>query len=83
MKIFKVIFEDNGGVYRVYIPAKTIKQLKEEYGGNGDIISITDVTNQYPICIETLIKSLKVMGYGQVEIDIISRTLQHTLDNII
>ena len=82
-KIYKVIFEDCNGVYREYIPADNVKQLKEQWGGNGDIVSIQDITEDTPIYLETLRVTLIKAGYGEMEIDIIIRTLQNTLENTI
>ena len=82
-KIYKVIFEDEAGAFREYIPADSVAQLKRQYGGNGDIVSIKDITTDAPIYLDTLRKTLLNAGYGQMEIDSIIRTLQNTLENTI
>lgn len=83
MKIFKVIFEDYNGVYREYIPARDEKSVIDEYGCNGDIVLIEDVTEDYPISIEIVRNTLQKNCFGKAEIDIITRILQHSLSNII
>lgn len=82
-KIYKVVFEDYKGVYREYIPAKNKAEIAKIWGGNGEIISLVDITDKYPININKVRQALTNNGFGDIEIDVITRTLQMELDNTI
>ena len=63
-------------MYREFIPAENEEVAKQYVEGNGDIISITDVTEDYPISISFLKATLENAHYGRAEIDLITRLLQ-------
>lgn len=76
MNLYKVIFEDRDNVYREFIPARTEKLAEAYIAGNGEIVSIADVTEQYPIRIDCVVEALRNYGFGKVEIDTITRMVQ-------
>jgi hypothetical protein len=75
-KLYKVIFEDRDNVYREYIPADNETSAEAYVHGNGDIISIKDVTEDFPINLDHLSKTLSRAGYGRPEMDAIIRIMQ-------
>jgi hypothetical protein len=75
-KLYKVIFEDRDNVYREYIPADNEEAAETYVAGNGDIISIKDVTEDFPISLAHLSNTLSKAGYGRPEMDAIIRIMQ-------
>lgn len=75
-KLYKVIFEDRDNVYREYIPADNKKAAEAYIAGNGDIVSVKDVTEDFPISLDHLSKTLSNAGYGRPEMDAIIRIMQ-------
>lgn len=76
MKAYKMIIEDEENAYKVIRPADSVKQLKSMYGGNGEFVSIKEVTSEYPINLDMLRSTLAKACYGTVEIDIIISIMQ-------
>lgn len=81
MKVYETVFKDRENAYREVIPAKGIKELKDQWGGNGELIYIKDVTTEYGLLtldgLEQLADTLKRNLYGQDEINIIIRSLRN------
>lgn len=75
-KLYKVIFEDRDNVYREYIPADNEEAAEAYVAGNGEIVSIKDVTEDFPISLDHLYKTLSKAGYGRPEMDAIIRIMQ-------
>lgn len=78
LRKFMVYLDDGMGCYKVAIPEENIRMAKTFVQGNGDIISIKDITNDYPISLDKVINALKQADFGDVEIQLITRTLQNT-----
>lgn len=76
MKKYMVYFEDSENVYKAAIPAKDQKDAADYVKGNGEIIAVKDVTDQFPISLDKVADALQRAGFGQVETDLITRTLQ-------
>ena len=78
LNVYKVYVEDREDVYKILVPATDVKDAESYVEGNGDIIKTVkadpekDVTD---ICIEALANTLSRGGWGQAEIDVITRTL--------
>ncbi len=84
MKAYEMIIDSGENVFKCVRPAKDIKQLKYIYGGNGEMVRIKDVTEEYGIDIEYLRDVLtgKRNGhFGEVETDIICSIVQRIYDN--
>ena len=47
MKLFECIVDDGNNVFKSTVAARNKKELLNVYGGNGDFVKITDVTNDY------------------------------------
>ena len=76
IELYKVILEDSYDVYRVYVPADSVSGAKAYVAGNGDIISVTDVSSDFPISLDSVRSALRNYGFGSVEQDLIIRMLQ-------
>ena len=75
MKKYMVYLEDSHDVYRVAIPAKNEKEAREYVNGNGEVIAVKNITDDYPINEAKVFDALKAGGFGEVEIDLICRAL--------
>lgn len=88
MRAYEMIIENgvyDTTVYKAIRPAKDVKQLKQIYGGNGEFVRIKDVTEFYPIDLDTLRRVLtgKEAGkFGEVETDIIVSLVLSLYDNV-
>lgn len=84
MKAYEMIIDSGETVFKCVRPAKDIKQLKYIYGGNGEMVRIKDVTEEYGIDLDYLRDVLlgKQIGhFGKVEIDLIIAIMQRCYDN--
>lgn len=70
-----VYVDDGENLMKLAIPAKSAKSAKEYANGNGEIIKVADVTEDYPIDSWKVANALKKDGFGQTEIDFIIRAL--------
>lgn len=75
MKKYMVYVDDGEILMKLAIPAKSAKAAKEYASGNGEIIKVSDVTEDYPIDAAKVANALKMGNFGQTEIDFIIRTL--------
>ncbi len=83
MKAYEMIIDD-GHVFKCVRPAESVKQLKYIYGGNGEMVRIKDVTEEYPLDLDYLRKVLRGQAnghFGEVETDIICSLVQRLYDN--
>ena len=77
-KYFVYLDDGTEDVLKVAIPAKNEKDAREYVNGNGEVIAIRDVTERYPISAEDVARALLNAGFGQTEVDLITRTLTST-----
>ena len=75
MRKFMVYLDDGRDCYRIAVPAKDKKDAIKFCEGNGDVIGVKDVTEEYPISLDKISKALVCAQFGGVEIDLILRTL--------
>ena len=75
MKKFMVYMEDREDVFKVAVPAESEKKAREYVEGNGEVITIKDVTADYPISNEKVARALEAAGFGKKEMDFITRAL--------
>lgn len=68
------VYMDDGDAFKVTIPAVSETAAKEYVAGNGDVIAIKDAPIQ-DIDTCCLAETLRRDGWGQMEIDVITRTL--------
>lgn len=81
MRKYMVYMDDgseNGGCFKVAVPAENEKKAREYVAGNGEVIAIKDVTETYPIDIRKVQKALADAGFGKTETMYIVRTLEFT-----
>lgn len=76
MKKFMVYLDDGKDVFKLAIPAKDEKIAREYVKGNGEIIAVKDITNDFPISVEKVGEALTKAGFGEIEMDLITRALQ-------
>ena len=63
-------------VLKIAVPAKNEKTAREYVKGNGEIIAVKDVTEEFPISAEKVANALLSAHFGEIEIDLITRCLQ-------
>lgn len=80
MKKYMVYIDNGDSVMKIAVPSESVKAAKKYCQGNGEIIKVTDVTADFPIDIVKVVTALQNANFGQVEIDLIMRTL--TMHNI-
>lgn len=78
MRKYMVYMESGEDVFKLAIPAENEKKAREYVYGNGEVISIKDVTEEYPIDGAKVADTLLDAGFGQKEVDFIVRTLYTT-----
>ena len=75
MKKYLVYMDDGHNCFKLAIPADSVKAAKKYVAGNGEIIKVTDVTEDYPISVEKVGEALLKAGFGEYETDFITRAL--------
>ena len=74
-KVYNVYLEDKDDVYKVTVPAESEKKAIEYVKGNGEVIKVKLNPDLQNIHLETLADTLLKNGWGQLEVDVITRTL--------
>ena len=69
MKKYMVYMDDGRDCFKVAIPAVQ---------GNGEVIAVKNITEEYPISVDAVADALKRAGFGEVEMMLIIRTLTST-----
>lgn len=72
---FFVYLDDGKSVYRIAVAASCEESAALFCAGNGEVIAVKDVTDQYPIDAGRVFDALKDGGFGQDETDFICRLL--------
>lgn len=82
MKLFECVVNDGINIFKSLGTAKSKKEFKEVYGGNGEFLSIKDVTSEYftEESPDLLNKHLLRMGWGEAERLIICGLLQEHIE---
>lgn len=75
MKKFMVYLDDGQSCYKVAVPAKDKKDAIEFCNGNGEVICVKDVTEEYPLSLSKIAQALMAHGFSVSERDFILRTL--------
>ena len=68
--------DDGKSCFKIAVPAKNEKTAREYVKGNGEIIAVKDVTEEFPISAEKVANALLSAHFGEIEIDLITRCLQ-------
>ena len=78
LKKYMVYLCDGQDCFGVAVPAKSKAKAEEYVSGNGEIIAVKEVSDDYPISIDKVVDALRRANFGQIEIDLIARTLRLT-----
>ena len=76
LRKYVVYLDDGEFIYKLYVPAINEEAAKTYCEGNGDIVAVKDVTEEFPILADCVAAALKNYGFGETEMDLILRTLQ-------
>ena len=74
MNIYDLYMDDGHNTFKVTVPAFSKKDAKEYVQGNGEVVAIKPSELQ-DIDLNCLADTLKRSGWGQQEIDVITRAL--------
>lgn len=72
---FFVYVDDGCNVYRLAIPAKSAKDAEKYVSGNGEIVAVKDVTEDFHIYESDVHIALLGGGFDETKIDFICRAL--------
>lgn len=75
MKKYMVYLDDGRDCYKVDVPAANEKAARKYVEGNGEVIAVKDITDDYPISLDKVVQALRNAQFGQTEIDLITRCL--------
>ena len=74
MNVYDLYMDDGHNTFKVTVPAFSKKDAKEYVQGNGEVVAIKPSELQ-DIDLNRLADTLKRSGWGQQEIDVITRAL--------
>ena len=74
MNVYDLYMDDGEATYKVTVPAFSKKDAKAQVEGNGEVVAIKPSELQ-DIDLNCLADTLKRSGWGQKEVDIITRAL--------
>lgn len=75
MRKYMVYMDDGRNCFKIAAPANTEKEARKYVEGNGEVIAVKDITEDFPISFEKVVDALKKAQFAQVEIDLITRCL--------
>lgn len=78
MRKYMVYMESGEILFKLAVPAENEEKAREYVQGNGEIVTIKDVTEEYPIDGAKVANALFDAGFGEHEVDFIIRTLNTT-----
>lgn len=78
MRKYIAYLDDGESVIKVAVPANNSAGVKRYVAGNGEIIKIKDVTDEYPISSAKVKLALEQSGFGETEKWLIVRALELT-----
>lgn len=78
MRKYMVYLEDRDNVYRIAVPARDQEDAIRWVEGNGDLVAVKDVTDDYQISADRVAEALLSAGFGKVETDFILRALDRS-----
>lgn len=74
-KKYLVYLDDGDSVYRIAIAAACEDSARIQCEGNGEVIAVRDVTDDYPISLDRVSRVLKDGGFSDHERDFMVRLL--------
>jgi len=72
---FFVYLDDGKDFYKIAVAADCQRSAAAMCEGNGDVIAVVDVTDDFPISAERVRNALKAAGFQKFEMDFICRVL--------
>lgn len=75
MKKYLVYLDDSKDCFKVAVSAIDEKSARKYVEGNGEIIAVKDISDDYPIDLNKVVQALRSAQFGQIEIDLITRCL--------
>ena len=78
MRKYIAYLDDGESVIKVDVPANNAAGVKRYVAGNGEIVKIKDVTEEYPISSSKVKLALEQAGFGETEKWMIVRALELT-----
>ena len=66
---------DGANVFKIAIAAPSEEAARRFCDGNGDVVAVKDVTDEYPIDASRVFSALEAAGFSLYERDFICRTL--------
>ena len=70
--------DGNDIVMKIAVPAKDEQDARDYVAGNGEIVAVRDMSDEYRISASRVYDALEKAKFTQHEIDFIVRTLQRT-----
>ena len=74
MNVYDIYMDDGHNTFKVTVPAFSKKDAKEYVEGNGEVVAIKPSELQ-DINLNCLADTLRRSGWGQQEVDVITRAL--------
>lgn len=74
MNVYDLYMDDGHSTFKVTVPAFSKKDAKEYVQGNGDVVAVKPSELQ-DIDLNCLADTLERSGWGQQEVDVITRAL--------
>lgn len=74
-KVYDVYMDDGRDVFKVVIPAESKQAATKAVAGNGEVVKIRENTTVQNIDCNFLADTLRKDGWGDTEIQVITRTL--------
>ena len=66
-KMYEIIIDDGTNVYKHHGVYKSEEEAREAATGNGEVIRIKDVTDDYPLPAAKIYTTLKNANFGDIE----------------
>lgn len=79
LRKYIVYVDDGEDCFKIAVPAESKLKAEEYCKGNGDVIAVKDITDDCPIDIEKICLALRYAKFGEIEIQLIERTLTGTM----
>lgn len=74
-KVYDVYMDDGRDVFKVVIPAESKQAATKAVSGNGEVVKIRENATVQNIDCNVLADTLRKDGWGDAEIQVITRTL--------
>lgn len=78
LKKYMVYLDDGDYCFKIPVPAVDEEQARRYVKGNGEVIAVRDITDDFPISSCKVLSALKESGFGSTEICLIMYTLDAT-----